>query len=66
MHAIHEEFIDWASRYDAGDVEGKTLALHEAYLKEQHCPVLEFRGELSLSDITREVLQSLRGTESAA
>lgn len=62
MQVIHEEFIDWASRYDVGDIEGKTLAMHEEYLKEQCCPVLEFRGECSLSDITKDVLQSLRGT----
>lgn len=63
MHAIHKDFIDWASRYDVGDIEGKTLALHEEHLKKQCCPVLEFRGELPLSDITESVLQSLRGTD---
>ena len=66
MHVIHEDFIDWASRYDVGDIEGKTLALHEQYLKEQSCPVLKFRGELPLSDITDDVLCSVRGRENNA
>lgn len=60
MHQIHEDFIDWASRYDTGDIEGKTLAMHEAYLKAQRCPVLQFRGERELSNIVNEVIQSVR------
>lgn len=56
MHAAHEEFIDWASRYDRGDVEGKTLARHEAYLATLTCPVLELRGERSTADALHEIL----------
>lgn len=63
MYAVHEEFINWASRYDDGDIEGKTLAIHEAYLKSQRCTVLEFRGELDYSYITQSVLQSLCETQ---
>ena len=63
MHAIHEGFIEWASRYDLGDVEGKTLPLHKAYLKEQSCPVLDFCGERPTSEIRDAVLQSLGSTE---
>lgn len=66
MYAIHEALIDWASRYDVGDIEGRTFARHEAYLKDQHCPVLEFRGELAVSDIAEDVVQTLRGTENVA
>lgn len=62
MHATHEDFIDWASRYDIGDVEGKTLARHEEYLRNQRCPVLEFREMGSVSDITTSVLKSIDGT----
>ena len=61
MHHIHEEFIAWASRYDAGDIEGKTLSLHERYLREQSCPILEFREEYPLSEMTEKVVQHLRG-----
>ncbi len=63
MHTTHEEFIDWASRYDLGDIDGKTLARHEEYLKAQNCPVLEFRGLMSVAEITRAVLRSAGDTE---
>jgi shikimate kinase len=59
MHGMHESFIDWASRYDIGDIEGKTLARHEAFLKGLQCQVLEYRGVGSVSEITASVLQSL-------
>ncbi|MEM1023741.1 MAG: adenylate kinase [Myxococcota bacterium] len=40
MHRDHEDFIDWARRYDIGGIDGKTRARHEAYLLDQACPVL--------------------------
>ena len=61
MHEMHEEFLHWASRYDVGDVDGKTLARHEAYLAAQSCPVLEFRGALTVSAITESVLSFVGG-----
>jgi adenylate kinase family enzyme len=61
MFEAHEDFIRWASRYDTGDIEGKTLARHEAYLSEQQCQVLEFRGEFAVSEITAQVLRSRPG-----
>lgn len=57
MHETHKKFIDWTSRYDTGGIEGKTLEQHEGYLRNQLCPVLEFRDVGSVSDITASVLQ---------
>lgn len=61
MHRAHEEFVEWASRYDIGDVDGKTLARHEDFLKSQSCPVLEYRGVGSVEELTASVLASIRG-----
>lgn len=59
MHADHEAFVQWASRYDAGDVEGKTLARHEAYLADQRCPVHQIREARPPAEITAEILNLL-------
>ncbi len=59
MHTQHEAFIAWAMRYDDGDVEGKTLARHEAYLSTLRCPVLDLRGELPLEERRTAVLNAL-------
>ncbi len=50
MHIAHSEFIEWASRYDEDDVEGKTLARHEAYLAKQTCPVFRMDGAQPVAD----------------
>jgi adenylate kinase family enzyme len=59
MHKSHDEFIAWASDYDVGGIEGKTLAIHEAYLNAQSCRVLEFRDVITVADITEKVIQSI-------
>lgn len=59
MHETHEEFIEWASHYDVGDVDGKTLARHDEYLKAQTCLVLRIRGVLTVSAITQQVFHSI-------
>lgn len=59
MCDTHRAFIDWAARYDDGGIEGKTLARHEAYLKNQSCTVLEHRGVKTVAEITASVLRSM-------
>lgn len=56
MHENHAAFIEWASRYDQGDVEGKTLPRHEAYLARQTCPVLRLSDPATTSDAVDAVL----------
>lgn len=55
METIHRDFVAWASRYDAGDVEGKTLARHEVFRARQRCPVVELRGAFPVEHGTAEI-----------
>ncbi len=59
MHDAHEEFIEWASRYDEGDIEGKTLARHEAYLANQTCQVVWIDGTLPIDDSIRTICSAV-------
>lgn len=59
MYEVHEEFIAWASRYDAGDVDGKTLARHQTYLAVQTCPVLELRDMASTDQAVDRIRNAL-------
>lgn len=43
-HAAHLEFLDWAGRYDAGDAEMRSRALHEAWIAALPGPVLRLEG----------------------
>lgn len=65
MFDTHQEFLNWASRYDQGDIEGKTLARHQAYLLNQKCLVLKFCGMMPVADIAASVLQSIQSNEIA-
>lgn len=62
LYETHEEFIQWASRYDVGDVPGKTLQRHEAYLLSQTCPALKLSGTLPVESLTNQVTAFLRST----
>lgn len=59
MHDTHTEFIHWASRYDAGDVDGKTLQRHQEYLDQQLCPVIKDDGRRPVADLVENVLAHL-------
>jgi adenylate kinase family enzyme len=55
-----EEFIAWASHYDDGTREGRTLARHEAWLTTLRCPVIRVDGTRPTADLVGEILAALR------
>jgi adenylate kinase family enzyme len=40
-------FLAWATQYDEGTVEGRSLSRHEAWLTKRSCPVLRIDGDTS-------------------
>ena len=54
-----EEFLEWAAQYDAGNLGGRSLAKHQAWLSARTCPVLELRGDLSVGQRVAAVLKHL-------
>lgn len=44
---VNREFLAWAAQYDEGPQEGRSLARHNAWLGQRHCPVLRLEGELT-------------------
>ncbi|HEY4975112.1 MAG TPA: hypothetical protein VII41_15970 [Steroidobacteraceae bacterium] len=56
-----EDFIAWASRYEEGDCEGRTLARHQAWIANLPCRVLRLDGSQPLSELIAEVCVSLAG-----
>ncbi len=50
-HQETEEFIEWASRYDEGDREGRNVARHQAWLAAMSCPVLRLDGSRPLPEL---------------
>ena len=60
-----EEFLDWAAQYDEGSREGRSLALHEAWLKTVTGPVLRLDGDRPTEDLVTAVLAALERGEAA-
>ena len=55
LHRAHEEFMDWAARYDTGDPEMRSRAMHEVWLGGIACPVVRLEGDETASDQVRRI-----------
>ncbi len=53
-------FLEWASHYEDGTREGRSLARHELWLAKLTCPVLRLDGSRSLAELVGEVLRALQ------
>jgi adenylate kinase family enzyme len=60
-HRETEQFIEWASRYDDGDQEGRSLAKHQAWLAALPCPILHFDGTRPLPELVAEARAAIDG-----
>jgi len=54
-----EAFIEWASHYEDGGREGRTLEKHLAWLAKLPCPVLRLDGSRPLPDLVAEVCRAV-------
>lgn len=50
-----EDFIAWASEYDSGIREGRSLPRHEAWLGSLACPVLRLDGSDTIDNLVAAV-----------
>jgi adenylate kinase family enzyme len=59
LHRAHEEFMDWAGRYDAGDPEMRSRAMHDTWLARIACPVVRLEGDVAVRDQLRRIAAQL-------
>ena len=61
MHALHLEFMEWASHYDASDFTGRSRAVHDRWLSEfgPGTRVHRLEGVYPLAEILSRALKSL-------
>lgn len=55
LHQAHEEFLDWAARYDTGGPEMRSRAMHEAWLAGLACQVVRLEGDLAPDEQIRRI-----------
>lgn len=59
MYAAHLEFMNWASKYDDGDLDIRSKSLHYQWLENLNCKVLRIEENIELNDkieIVRETI----------
>jgi adenylate kinase family enzyme len=57
---LDEDFIEWASHYDDGTREGRSLPRHEAWLKSLQCPVLRLDGTRPVAELAARVVEAIQ------
>ena len=50
MYAAHREFMDWASKYDDGDLDIRSKSLHYKWLEKLNCKVVRIEENIELKD----------------
>jgi adenylate kinase family enzyme len=58
-HQETEDFIEWASHYDDGSREARSLVRHEAWLATVKCHVMRADSTQALDDIVRDTVRVL-------
>lgn len=56
MYELHNEFLDWAQRYDTAGYEIRSLETHRRWAQMLRCPVLELKGPAPVEAWVGEVL----------
>lgn len=58
-HQQYTEFIEWAMGYDTNTASGRTLAIHQDWLKKLSCPVLEIKGDFSVEQRAQMTVEKI-------
>jgi adenylate kinase family enzyme len=48
LHEAHVAFLEWAARYDHGDLSERSRMLHDAWLAALPCPVVHLEGDRAI------------------
>ena len=54
-HEETESFVEWASHYDAGDREGRSLSKDEAWLARLSCPLVRVDGARPVAQLVDQL-----------
>ena len=60
LHQSHTKFIEWANKYDEGDLRIRSKMLHQQWISRLPCEVLELEGDMTTNERVEAVLQSMK------
>jgi adenylate kinase family enzyme len=61
MHDEHTEFMRWASCYETGELDGRSLPMERKFLESNCTHILEIESELPLQVLTKSISAFLNG-----
>ncbi len=59
IYKCYTDFIEWASKYDDGDMNIRSRELHDNWINELPCKVLRLEGLLNLEEKIKSVMDIL-------
>jgi adenylate kinase family enzyme len=65
LHRAHVEFVEWAGRYDVGDSEIRSRALHEAWLVKPTGRLVRLEGDRSVARQLARLEAAVRASPAA-
>jgi len=57
--AAYQQFLEWAIAYDTNAITGRTLQVHEEWLSKVTCPVLQIRGDTTVQQRIKLIMNKL-------
>jgi hypothetical protein len=57
---MYRTFKQWASGYDDNTTNGRTLQVHQTWLNQLTCPVLEIKGDTTVEERIGMVLEKMK------
>jgi adenylate kinase family enzyme len=59
-HEKYNAFMEWAAGYEDASFQGRSLHIHEAWMAKLTCPVLELRGDMTVAEREKKVVEKIR------
>ncbi|NJD26561.1 MAG: hypothetical protein FIB06_14285, partial [Betaproteobacteria bacterium] len=56
---VNEAFLDWAAKYDEGDIADRSRAAHERWLSERTCLTLRISGDVPVEQGVTRIVEAL-------
>jgi adenylate kinase family enzyme len=56
---LYRKFTEWARGYDDNTTKGRTLAVHQNWLKGVSCPVLEVNGDYTTEEQVEIIIEAI-------
>ncbi|NMA69737.1 MAG: hypothetical protein GX958_09990 [Desulfitobacterium sp.] len=62
MYKSHIEFMQWAAKYDSGDLDVRSKKLHYEWMKNLECKVFKIEEDIEVEEKVKRVIKAIDKT----